>query len=51
LKIPGVDYSSGEFEGYLPTIEVEGENHALNYFLNRKYYYTSYVLNYFNQSL
>lgn len=54
LEVPGItysepnNYSSVQSAGYLPTIEDdEGNYHALNYFLNKKYYYTSYLLNYY----
>ena len=32
----------------MPDIQVDGGTEPLNYFLNRKYYYSSYVGNYMN---
>ena len=55
LNLPSITYSdnnkysSVQSKGYLPEIQDDdGAKHALNYFLNRKYYYSSYVGNYMN---
>ena len=54
LNLPGITYStdsSNEYEkGYMPKIydSISKEEHNLNFFLNKKYYFSSILFNYFN---
>jgi len=54
LNLPGITYStnsSNEYEkGYIPKIydSISEEEHNLNFFLNKKYYFSSILFNYFN---
>ena len=53
LKLPGITYkltSTGYQKGYMPKKVdlLTNEEHDLNYFLNKKYYFSSMLFNYFN---
>ena len=52
LTLPGIEYGtnkSGFRRGYLPKKEdSEGNEHYLNFFLNKKYYFSSMIANYLN---
>lgn len=54
LNLPGITYdltsTIGYQKGYMPKIvdSLTNEEHDLNYFLNKKYYFSSMLFNYFN---
>lgn len=53
LNLPGIEYAStktGYEKGYMPKVvdSLTNEERDLNYFLNKKYYFSSLLFNYFN---